>query len=310
MKLGAEFPQKWRDKSKKDKIALSDILYGQVVEDMMYRINNSSFQEYLWLTNEEALGEEAYKKTSKESLDFLYVERERKSSQKNLSAGDFFGKEVLALFIDEVLHEPSKVSNNTEETDIRWEYKVEESALGVTLLLTCTYMEIKVPLTIRIQKASLSKQKPKQKKMNTLFQNKEECIYLSYAKENVLSEEIFEIMSKLELISSMEAYDVVNEILKTQFINGRHIIDNLKLMGEREPKVIIKKRLDQVTSYKNYGYMKKRWQQYMRVHKPETDSWEDAMERILAFLIPIWTALCEDEIFLKDWIPELSRFLD
>ena len=310
MKLGAEFPQAWREKSTKDKIALSDILYGQAVEDIMYRITNSSFQEYLWLTNEEALGEEAYKKISKESLEFLYVEREKKSFQKNLSAGDSFEKGVLALFIDEIFHNSSNVLNNIEETDASWEYKIEETDTGVTLLLTYTYMEIKVPLTISIQKASLSKQKPKQKKMNTLFYNKKECIYLSYAKENVLSEEIFEIMSKLELISSMEAYDVANEVLKTQSISGRHIIENLKLMGEKEPKVITKKRLEQVTSYKNYGYMKKRWQQYVRVHKSDAEIWEEAMERILAFLTPIWTALCDDKIFLEDWMPELNRFLD
>lgn len=306
MKLGAEFPQKWREKSKKDNIALSDILYGQVVEDVMYRITNSSFQGYLWLTNDEALGEEAYKKSSKDSLDFLYVEKEKKSFQNNFHAGDSFGKGVLHVFINEIFQEPTNIA----ETEISWEYKIEDFTLGVTLLLTCTYMEIKVPLTIKIQKASLRKQKPTQKKLKTLFQNKTECIYLSYAQENVLSEKIFEIMCKLELISSMEAYDVANEILKTQFVTGRHIIENLKIMGEKEPKVIIKKRLDQVASYRNYGYMKKRWQQYRRAHKTGVENWEEVMERILAFLVPIWTALCEDEIFLQEWIPELNQFLD
>ena len=56
--------------------------------------------------------------------------------------------------------------------------------------------------------------------------------------------------------------------------------------------------------------MKKRWQQYVRVYKTETESWEEAMDRILTFLGPIWNALCKDEIFLADWMPELKRFLD
>ena len=73
MKLGVEFPQKWKDKSKNRDISLSDILYGCAIENLMLRISKSSFQEWLWISKESVLGEEAYKKVSKERLEFLYV---------------------------------------------------------------------------------------------------------------------------------------------------------------------------------------------------------------------------------------------
>ena len=76
MKLGTEFPQKWREKSEKENILLSDILYGYVVENLLLRIQKTLLYEYLWLTNEEALGVEAYKKASKERLEFLYIEKD------------------------------------------------------------------------------------------------------------------------------------------------------------------------------------------------------------------------------------------
>lgn len=69
------------------------------------------------------------------------------------------------------------------------------------------------------------------------------------------------------------------------------------------------RRLQQMTSYKDYGYMRKKWQQYEKKHKEDFEDWEILMERLLTFLAPIWTALCEDEIFLDDWMPELGRFL-
>ena len=66
MKLGMTFPQKWIEKSEKEDIPVSDILYGLAVEDLLMRIGKSSFQEYLWITNEQAIGIESYKKKNKE----------------------------------------------------------------------------------------------------------------------------------------------------------------------------------------------------------------------------------------------------
>ena len=69
------------------------------------------------------------------------------------------------------------------------------------------------------------------------------------------------------------------------------------------------KRMEQITSYKEYGYMKKKWMQYCRTRNGEVVSWEQLMDRLLIFLTPLWKALCEDEIFFDDWMPELGRFL-
>ena len=70
MILGMQFPTDWVRKSEEKGIALSDILYGVAVEDLLTRIEASNFREYLWLTNEQAVGEEAYKKKVKERLTF------------------------------------------------------------------------------------------------------------------------------------------------------------------------------------------------------------------------------------------------
>ena len=55
--------------------------------------------------------------------------------------------------------------------------------------------------------------------------------------------------------------------------------------------------------------MKKRWQQYEKIHLKEKEEWECVLNRIMTFISPVWKALCEDEIFVDDWMPELERFL-
>jgi len=304
MKLGIDFPDSWKEKSKKEGIPLTDLLYGYVVEDLMLRISTSSFREHLWLTNERVLGEDAYRKTSKESLELLYVENKKTFAKTSVEPGDGFSEKVIKLLTDELFE---KSANGQEEK--KWTYKYEEKDVGIVLLLNCTYREMQVPATVHINPITFSGQQPQKKTLSLLFEQRKTCEYYAYSKEYVLSEALYEILYKMELISSMEFYDTVNEILMTQSISGRHILENLKTMTANSPKMISQKRMGQISSYKEYGYMKKRWQQYLKQQKKENQSWEDVMERLCAFLTPLWKALCENEIFFDDWMPELGRFL-
>lgn len=296
MKLGVEFPQKWKDKSKEADILLSDILYGYAIENLMLRINKSSLQESLWLSNESALGEDAYRKASKERLEFLYVEKDKKNAS--------FSSVVIDSFLKDVVSKPEE-----KDPEVNWRCEVKMLERGAILFLVCDYMDMQVPVTMYIKAIKLEKQIPKEKELKTMFDNKKTYKYFSYSRENVLSEDIFEIMRKLELISDMKAYDQINNTLKTETINGRRVLEELKVMGEKEPKVVSMKRMELISSYTNYAYMKKRWQQYVKKNHKDADEWETVMTRIIAFLGPIWNAFCENDIFFDDWMPELERFL-
>lgn len=295
MKLGVEFPLEWKVKSEEEGILLSDILYGYAIEDLMLRIENSSFKDCLWLTNEYAIGVEAYKKVSKERLEFFYIEKEKKTKP--------FTSEVIAKFVDEVV-----LRNDEGKRQMMWNCTRKETNQGVDFFLTCLYLEMLVPITLSIRVLRVEKQVPKEKELKLMFEKRKVCKYLSYSRENILSEAVFETMRKLELISDMKAYDQINDILKTQSVNGRHVVEELKRMGEAEAKVVSMKRFVLMSSYKDYGYMKKKWQQYAKKNGVP-DEWEDVMRRILSFLEPVWKALCENEVFFDDWMPELERFL-
>lgn len=54
--------------------------------------------------------------------------------------------------------------------------------------------------------------------------------------------------------------------------------------------------------------MRKRWDKSCK--KVNVDAaWEDALGLIIGFIEPLWNALCANEIFFDDWMPELGRFL-
>lgn len=302
MKLGTEFPQTWKEKSIKEGISLADILYGYAIEDIMQRIGNSSFHEYLWLADEGAIGEKAYRSKTKRRLEFFYIEKEKKFFHTETQAGDTFGKAVIELLEKEVFSEK-------KEKDICWQSCIRRNKTSVEISLVGTFMDMQVPITVWIDADAVLNKKAKEKKRSLFTNEKKSFSYYSYTKERILAEDLFEIMRKLELLSDMGCYDRVNEILKKYAIGGRYIIEDLKSMGEKEPKVITMKRWEQLSTYKSYGYMRKKWQQYAKNHRTEYDDWETVMDRVEKFLGPIWKALCEDEIFFDDWMPELERFL-
>ena len=85
----------------------------------------------------------------------------------------------------------------------------------------------------------------------------------------------------------------------------RKISSALKMISDME-------RAEQIFSYRDYPYMKKRWEKFCR-HSPiagtESLKWEEEMERFHHFLGDMWEAVCRDEVFFGDWMPELARFL-
>lgn len=301
MRLGVDFPQEWKAQSEKRGIALSDILYGYAMEHLILRIEKSSFCEFLWLTNEDCLGENAYKKKVKDRVSFFYAETRRKVFQENPQAGYPLSREVVELFAKEVLE--------AEIDDIVWTYYIEETGIKYDINIEGHYLNMKVPVALVLEKAPENAQSPKKKELELLYAGKKSCHYLSYSKESVLAEHIFEIVRKLELVCDMESYSVANQILKNDSISGRHMIEDFQILGEKEPKVLSMKRLEQIENYRTYSYMRKKWEQYEKRHGRKPEDWADVLDRILRFLRPMWKALCENEIFFDDWMPELGRFL-
>ena len=137
----------------------------------------------------------------------------------------------------------------------------------------------------------------------------EEIVEVIVGENNTLAEDIFEIMKGLEQISTMACYDRVNKLLKTKVVNGLHTYQDLKELKETQSQIVTIEQLNQITDYKQNEFMKKRWKNYSDLYCNENDGWEKIVERLLAFIGPIWKSLSKEEMFFDEWMPELERFL-
>lgn len=291
MKLGIDFPQEWKTLSERKDMALSDILYGYAVEDFMVRLEKGALHELLWMMNEDAFTDEAFCKNVKTSLSFYYKTAGRRRLDRDL----------VESFLAEI-----------EKHDIHgvyWTYNIEEKQGIFWLHLEAHYRDMKVPVVVTIEEVPENAQSPKLKNKELCYVSKRICKYYTYSKESILAEALFEILRKLELVTDMSYYSIANEILKKDSISGRHVLEEFKFLGDKEPKVVSLKRLEQIAGYHSYAYMDKKWQQYEKRQGREPEEWSFVLRRILKFLVPTWSALCQNQIFFDDWMPELERFL-
>ena len=107
----------------------------------------------------------------------------------------------------------------------------------------------------------------------------------------------------------MEVYDTTFRLLEQETVDGRHIYETLSFLCGNEEVIPQEKRIEMLESYDTYTYMKKRWEKYVRKQGIENVSWETVLHRIVLFLRPVWNAMCRDEVFFGDWMPDLERYL-
>ncbi len=298
MNVGVNTATELKKKSMELSIPFPDLLRGFVIEDLLARIAKSSFKEHILLADRKAIGIENYNKKTEERLSFYYKESEKQIALEKLIPGQILQEPLLDVICQELFE---------GSPDVEWEYTYQIQQGYTDLALTAYYSEMMVPLAMRIVSVKGNAYRIEQTSFQRLLDNKEVSLGL-FAPGNQLGECVFEIMKMLELISDMTAYDSVNEILKTESVSGRHIMDELSRFCEKEPKVLCIKRMEQIEGYLNYKYMEKRWEKYKKAHQ-RADSWQDVLARFVSFAKPIWTALCRDEIFFDDWMPELGRYL-
>lgn len=298
MKVGVNTATKLKEKSLELSVPFSDLLRGFILEDLLNRIARSSFKEHILLEDQEIVGIENYKRPAERRITFYYKESEKKIAPEKQIPGQVLAAPLLEAVCSELFEDHSEVE---------WEYTYEMQEGYADLALTACYHEMIVPVLVRLVSVKGNSYRTKEITFLRFMDHKSVSLCL-FAPGNQLGECFFEIMKKLELILDMSAYDTVNEILKNESVSGRHILEELHRLCEKEPKVRRLKRIEQLESYLNYKYMENRWEKYKKAHH-RTDSWQEVLTRLISFAKPIWTALCEDEIFYDDWMPELGRYL-
>ena len=290
-------------KSEELGIPFSNLLAGYVLEELMYLIEDSPFSLYLWLKNSSVLGIEQYRKKNILTLEFAYVTDRLAMKKEGIVPGQKLSLKMGYVMLAYIL----KVEKVPE---ISWKGRASMNGDTVELEVAGELEEMTVPIHIRITELTEEGVVPLRKEFPLFMQNNRKVPYLEYPMEIVLTENLLEIIKNMELIPEMYAYDIVYQILSSEAVDGRHIRAMLSEACKREQLVPEEDRVQTILSYKNYTYMRKRWEKYLRHRKRKEPAWDEVMELMEGFLPRIWKSLCEDEVFFGDWMPGLGRFLD
>lgn len=291
-----------REKSEALGIPFSNLVAGYVLEEIMKRISESKFRDYLWLEDGEKLGVEHYREKQNLILRFQYCPGEKELEPNKLVPGQKLSR-LLGLAM--IAH----IFSTEEGGSLIWKGNAIEKNGKIELNLYAEFAEKEIPVYLQIQTVEYANLTPQKKELPLFTEKNKTITYYEYPAETILAEQLFEIMEKVELVPDMKSFDIVYRILSEQAMNARHIRDILEELCIENPVVKKESRLQTIESYSNYTYMRKRWEKYLRHRKRKEPSWEEVIKIFTAFMKPVWHAVCVDEIFFDDWMPDLRRFL-
>lgn len=289
-----------KEKGNEHGISFPGMLASVVMEDLLKRIFSTSFSKVICLRNVTDFGETAYRKAVSRKIDLYYCEKQIIPDIK--SPGAPVSDEILFKIYSEMFAD-SLVRQCLE--DITVSSQIKDNSLE----LVVRFDKFEVPAIINfipVPEASFRATGSEFK----LFTNDNIKFFIyEYPAERILSDIGFEIFQKLELLGEMGMYLEAYDILSTKTVSGRVVKEGLIAYCGEDYFSPSMDRLNALRGYKDYKYMQKKWKVLLRREKRNTPTWNEALALVLDFYGPIWQAVCENGVFLDDWMYELRKFM-
>ena len=221
-------------------------------------------------------------------------------SEKKVVGVDFVADEVVTMeklkttLINALIEEGCSVS-----TDLRSNVLVIGTYLG----------DIYADITVRVIRQDISQLSYKDITFNDALYNDKRVGIGEYPAESQLALHMYEIFNKMELINDMSHYYGAYQILEAVAVNGRKYAEALqeRMTGSF---TIDNSRVETLYSYRDYKFMNKKWNAFLRQKKMSNIDFSDIIDCLCEFNRPIINSMEKEEVFLGDWMPQLKRFLD
>ena len=277
-----------KEKAEKLNIPFKNLLAAAVAEIIIELLANGKYCNELYLCNYNEFSTTVYKDLCITNIYYEYVR-------------DLDDKMAI-LYMRDILKEiMSKAATEG--------FAVEGSVNYSGISLKVTVDEMYIPLHLYF-KRHLANNDPEKITIHLVAYENRAVDVLTNPKEEELSKHLFEIIEKLELINDMDHYYIAYDILTSNPINGRKVKDRLQELLIKKGIEIDNTRIDMLSGYGDYTYMKKKWKVELRQKKKSEPTWSDVNKCLINFLRPIWEAMEKNMVFLGDWMPQLKRFLD
>jgi hypothetical protein len=183
--------------------------------------------------------------------------------------------------------------------------KRERNAIGLKLGID------RFEIDVKLKSSSLQNDKiyPVRKEIICKADETERFEIWLYPMEIQVVELLTEIMSKMELINDMDIIFRLNKILTEETLDGLKLSRKIEEKIEKKQMRLSPEKKEKINSYGNYKYLITKWNKYLRVSKRNEPTWEQQYNVFMKFLMPLWDAAYNGEIFIGNWMPELGRYL-
>lgn len=283
-------------------VPFSAVLEAYVAEAFRYLLSESEFAELLWLKNAGQLEREQWGKRNGLTLEFAYLTDALAMKKTAPVPGQALSLKMGYVMLAYIL-------KKEKTPEIKWRGRAAMQGDLLELVVTGEFEEMTVPLVIHITAMEDESAMPVKRECPLLLRGGS-IVYPEYPVGNILVEKLTVILRDMELLQDMEAYDAVYRLLRDETVEGRFIAEQLSAAFRQSEIVPKEERLSEILAYRDYPYMRKRWKKYLRGKKRQEPEWDEVTGLLGRFLPGIWSAVCRDEVFLGDWMPELCRFLD
>ena len=265
---------------------------------------SSGFGKYIWLLSPSSLDVTQPAHRLDWGLVLAYCPDEKKSADSAAGPGTPMNEEWSRYFLNFLKKE---LLLQEQPIMVDGERKLEPGRL--TIRLRTEREGVYVPLTLHILNIQGERMRPESLVMNLCFAPGQKLGYFRYPAEKRAATLVFHIMNELELISEMEPYLYLYELLRECAMDGRDAGEELRSRLHDSGLVADERHRQIFESYRYSRYMIKRWKVLMRRQRISSPSWEDVHKAVSGFILPVWEALESDTVFMGDWMPDLERFL-
>ncbi len=270
-------------------------------EKILKNIGETPWNDRMLLKSDAFLEDEKYQRVLLDKMEFFTPREEISDTIEKLES----------LFSSSAESKPEKLQKGTstaEELEIRFSRKGRKGDF-TKLFLEIYKAPYRIPFELHLIPFP-AHEVFLQTKSGVLRQTQENFTYRMFPPEEYLTLAFYEIIKELELIKDMSWYHGVYDMLCAESVNGRKFWESLNHLIKEYPIPSLEKRMDTLKSYRDYGYMQKRWKSHCKRKKETYPQWEDVMGLSVTFLEPVFEGVLKDEVFLGDWMPQLGRYLD
>ena len=190
------------------------------------------------------------------------------------------------------------------------EKKKEKSAKTPRIWVDNSEKKVRIRENISSEETSLPKEETDNVDTNSIETDAENLETLEKPTAGEVAEKVFKVLQRMELLDDMGVLVWLYRVLCEYSIDGIAVSRRLIEYCEEEDFPLDRTRIRKMHTWGMDRFMEQKWSRYVKRQGNLSLSWNDVIEKLSAFVVPIGISMIERRHFTGDWMPKLGRFLE